>query len=110
MIPIVFWVFESALLGVPDRGEVRRQRRLGPDGDDLAVLLPDLLEQLGKELATLAGLGLGRPEAGEVIEKLAGAIEMRIGRRVDALDLFLQRLPGHDLSGLGEILPSRLDI
>lgn len=48
-------------------------RRLGFVGDDLSVLLPNRLEQLGQELATLDRLGLGGPEAREVIEDLPGA-------------------------------------
>ncbi|HTD09524.1 MAG TPA: hypothetical protein VK680_11590 [Solirubrobacteraceae bacterium] len=55
------------------------------DGDDLAVLLPDLLEQGEHELASLGGLGLDVPEAREVFEDGACTVEVRVGGWLGAL-------------------------
>ncbi|MFI4985360.1 MAG: hypothetical protein ACHQAV_05165 [Solirubrobacterales bacterium] len=76
---------------------------MGLDGDDRAVLLPDVLEEGGQELAALGRLGLGFPEAGEVFQQLLGAVEVGVGRRLGALEFFLQRLAAHDVLGLGEV-------
>jgi len=43
-------------LAVADCGEARRQQRPEFDGGDLAVFLPDRLEQLGQGLATLGSV------------------------------------------------------
>jgi hypothetical protein len=58
---------------------------VGFDGYDLAVLLPDLLEQGEYELAPLGRLWLGVPEAGEVFEDRRGTVEVGVGRGLGAL-------------------------
>jgi hypothetical protein len=46
------------------------------DGDDLAVLLPDLLEQKQNELAPLGWFSPGVPKASEVFEDRSRAVEV----------------------------------
>jgi hypothetical protein len=58
-------------------------------GDDLPVLRPDLLEQREQELATLGGLGLQVPEAGELFEQRSGAVDGGFGGWALALEFFL---------------------
>ncbi|HEY4812488.1 MAG TPA: hypothetical protein VIH71_15665 [Solirubrobacteraceae bacterium] len=55
------------------------------DRDDLAVLLPDLLEQREHELASLGWLGLGLPEPREVFEDCGCTVEVGVGRGLGAL-------------------------
>jgi hypothetical protein len=75
-------VFGSHLRG---GREVARERRVGFDGDDLAVLCPYLREQGEDELAPLGGLGLGVPEAREVFEEGLRAVEVGVGWGLGAL-------------------------
>jgi hypothetical protein len=58
----------GTLFGLVYRLEVRGECWVWFDGDDPAVVLPDVVEQVGEELASLGWLGLGVPEAGEVAE------------------------------------------
>lgn len=50
-------------------------------GDDAAVLGVDLLEQLEQQLPALGWLRLDLPEAGEVREDRAGAVDRGLGGR-----------------------------
>ncbi|HXE44502.1 MAG TPA: hypothetical protein VN635_04830 [Conexibacter sp.] len=83
--------------------EVRREARTRSDGDDRAAVLPDALEELRDELASLGGGGLDLPEATEVGEQLRCAVELRVGRRPEAFQLLLQRLAAHDVPRLREV-------
>jgi len=71
--------------------------------DDPAFLGPNLLEEQYEQLASLGWSGLELPEAGEVFEQGPGAVDRGIGRRGESLQLFLDRLAAHDVSGLGEV-------
>ena len=64
--------------------EVRHERAAWFDGDDLAVVLPDLLETRRQQAVALGGRGLGLAERGEVRQQPLGLGELRIGgRRVE---------------------------
>ena len=89
--------------GLVYRLEVGGERWAGFDGDDAAVVLPDVVEQAREELAPLGWVGLGVPEAGEVAEEFLGAVEVWVGWWGEALQLFLQGLAAHDVAGLGEV-------
>jgi hypothetical protein len=58
------------------RGEVAGEDMVGLDGDNLAVLLPDLLEHGEHELASLGRVLLDVPEAREVFEDHSSAVEV----------------------------------
>lgn len=99
-LPACFWGFAWA----PVEGlEVGRKGGLGFDGDDRAVVLPDMVEEAVDELAPLGRVGLCLPEAGEVAEDLLGAVELRVCGWREALKLFLEGLAAHDVAGLGEV-------
>lgn len=68
-----------------ERLEVRGEGWAGLDGDDPASVLPDVVEEAGEELASLGGVGLCAPEAGEVAEQFLGAVEVRVGGWREAL-------------------------
>lgn len=80
---------------------------MGLHGDDPPVLCPYLLEQREQELAPLGRLGLDVPEAEEVIQQRAGAVNGWVGWGAEALYLFLDRLAAHDVLRLGEVAPPR---
>jgi hypothetical protein len=61
---------------------------VGLYSDAPAVLLPYVLEEVADQLAALVGVGLYFPEAREVFEQLARSVDVRIGRRLRALQLF----------------------
>ncbi|HEX7290955.1 MAG TPA: hypothetical protein VF250_07495 [Conexibacter sp.] len=82
---------------VPDEGGARL------DGDDGAAVLPDAVEQLAEQLATLGGVVLDLPEAAEVVEQRFGPGDVGVCWRSDALDLLLQRLAAHDVLVLAEV-------
>jgi hypothetical protein len=73
---VCFWGFAP---GAFEGLEVGREGGPGFDGDDRAVVLPDVVEEAVDELASLCGVGLCLPEAGEVAEDRLGAIELRVG-------------------------------
>lgn len=75
----------------------------GFDGDDVAVVLPDVVEEGVQEFAALGWVGLGVPEGGEVAEQFLGAVELGVGWWCEALQLFLEGLAAHDVAGLGEV-------
>ena len=78
-----FGVFGALFVG---GDEVLREGCLWLDGNDRAVLLPDVLEECGDQLAPLGRVGLGFPESGEVFEERLGAIEVRRRGRRGALE------------------------
>ncbi|HEY7962469.1 MAG TPA: hypothetical protein VID29_11155 [Solirubrobacteraceae bacterium] len=90
-------------LGFVEGGEVGGECGAGLDGDDRAVVLPDALEEVVDEAASLGGVGLGLPEAREVGEQRFGAVDVGAGGWREALKLFLQRLAAHGVAGLGEV-------
>jgi hypothetical protein len=51
-----------------DGFEVAGECWAGFDGDDGAVVLPDVVEEAGEQLAALGWVGLGVPEPAEVAE------------------------------------------
>jgi hypothetical protein len=65
--------------------------------------LPDVVEEAVDELASLGGVGLCVPEAGEVAEDRLGAVELWVGGWCEALQLFLEGLAAHHVAGLGEV-------
>ena len=72
-------------------------------GDYASVLRPDLREQREQDPAPLGGLGLELPEAPEVLEQLAGPLDLGVVWRAQALELLLDRLAAHHVLRLGEI-------
>jgi hypothetical protein len=70
-VRVGFWVCWAPLRR---GGEVAGEGVVGFDRDDLAVLLPGLLEQGEDELAPLGGVGLDLPEAGEAFEQRLCAV------------------------------------
>jgi hypothetical protein len=60
--------------------EVRYERAVRFDGDDRAVVLPDLLEERRQEAVALGGRGLCLPERGEVRQQPLGLGELRSAR------------------------------
>ncbi|HEY7953462.1 MAG TPA: hypothetical protein VID70_10805 [Solirubrobacteraceae bacterium] len=89
--------------GFVECGEVIGEGGAGFDGDDRAVVLPDVLEEACDELASLGGVGLGVPEALEVAEEFLGAVEVWCGGWREALQLFLCGLAAHDVAGFCEV-------
>jgi hypothetical protein len=51
------------------------------DGDDRAIVLPDVVEQAGQEPASLGWVGLGVPEASEVLGHGRGRGRLVAARR-----------------------------
>jgi hypothetical protein len=72
-------------------------------GDDLPFVRPHLFEEGEQELAPLNGFGLQVPEALEVAEEGAGAVDGGLGGRAEALEFFLDRLAVHDVLRFGEV-------
>ncbi len=72
---------------------------MGLDGNDAAVLCPDLCEQREQELAPLGWVGLKLPEAGEAFEEIASGV----GWWAEALDLFIKCLAAHHVLRFGEV-------
>jgi hypothetical protein len=59
-----------------------------------------VVEEAGEELASLGGVGLRVPEAGEVAEQFLSTVEVRVCGRREALQLFLEGLAAYDVAGL----------
>jgi hypothetical protein len=95
--------FRGLWAGFVEGLEVGGEGWAGFDGDDVAVVLPDVVEEAGDEFAALGGVGLCVPERGEVAEQFLGAVELGVGGRREALQLFLEGLAAHDVAGLGEV-------
>lgn len=78
-----------SVLGVIHCVEVCSEGGAGLDGDDLAAVPPDVVEDAVDELAALGWVGLRVPEGGEVTEDLAGALKVGPDRWVDPLQIVL---------------------
>ena len=73
------------------------------DGDDAVVVEPDASEDEAEELALGLGVGLFLPEDREVLEHLAGLVEVGEGLGGERGKLGVDRVTAGDVLGAGEV-------